>query len=635
LHGVFNFQILVSVKEGNVLNVKAVIKQIGLFLTTAWRDDINANFNNLAQKDYDNYNELKGISDTHAANLKKDIDNLSFTGSQHDALVTAALVDEEGEDFGSEGNATYIDGRMGKWEQRQASHEAEIMSYEGKKIKINNPYKNSGSLSLRGQLHCHTTNSDGTHTPDYLVAAYRDAGYQFITITDHNIVTPNPNVSGITWLCDSSEESLGKHVPSYDIAAHYAVSPLVQDVINFHKSNRGMCSIAHPDYSPTFINKDELKGYYGYNFLEVYNPVGTTNNEADWDAVLSIGIKAFALAVDDCHTIPDHFNKGWVVVFANENTSAAIKKSLRDGNFYASNGNDLAISIEGNVITATSSEASNISFIGNDGKVLQANNGVTTASYTIVGDEMYIRVKSVKVSDATIAWGQPVFLDVIDKLIPYETPLKTTGNLTFYVRADGNDGNDGTADDAAHAFKTIGRAISKIPQIVNHSVQINVGAGDYSSEVIVLSGFYGKGTIFIYADTALSTTRSILRIEVSNCGMYIRIIGFNCIATNFASVRVLACPWVYLQYINMVQAAPGQQGLGVYYNSGVHITGCNISNKGNAIYAGQCSTVYSDNNTGGGNTTGLAPNQGATIVKNGTQPGATTPESATLGGLIR
>jgi hypothetical protein len=44
--------------------------------------------------------------------------NLTYTGSEHDALVTAALVDADGEDFGPEGTATYLDGRLEKWENR-------------------------------------------------------------------------------------------------------------------------------------------------------------------------------------------------------------------------------------------------------------------------------------------------------------------------------------------------------------------------------------------------------------------------------------------------------------------------------------------------------------------------------------
>jgi hypothetical protein len=39
---------------------------------------------------------------------------------------------------------------------------------------------------LRGNLHIHTNNSDGAHTPEEMVAIYRDLGYDFIAFTDHD-----------------------------------------------------------------------------------------------------------------------------------------------------------------------------------------------------------------------------------------------------------------------------------------------------------------------------------------------------------------------------------------------------------------------------------------------------------------
>src|SRR5215831_15353094 len=38
---------------------------------------------------------------------------------------------------------------------------------------------------LRGNLHAHTTHSDGVKEPAQLVAAYEALGYDFLAITDH------------------------------------------------------------------------------------------------------------------------------------------------------------------------------------------------------------------------------------------------------------------------------------------------------------------------------------------------------------------------------------------------------------------------------------------------------------------
>ena len=45
----------------------------------------------------------------------------------------------------------------------------------------------------RGNLHAHTTCSDGQKTPKECMADYRAAGYDFLSITDHRMVTkPDP-----------------------------------------------------------------------------------------------------------------------------------------------------------------------------------------------------------------------------------------------------------------------------------------------------------------------------------------------------------------------------------------------------------------------------------------------------------
>ena len=37
----------------------------------------------------------------------------------------------------------------------------------------------------RGNTHCHTTRSDGRRSPEEVIALYREAGYDFLTLTDH------------------------------------------------------------------------------------------------------------------------------------------------------------------------------------------------------------------------------------------------------------------------------------------------------------------------------------------------------------------------------------------------------------------------------------------------------------------
>ena len=41
----------------------------------------------------------------------------------------------------------------------------------------------------KGNIHCHTLNSDGDLTPKAVADLYKHGGYDFICITDHNHVT--------------------------------------------------------------------------------------------------------------------------------------------------------------------------------------------------------------------------------------------------------------------------------------------------------------------------------------------------------------------------------------------------------------------------------------------------------------
>jgi len=54
--------------------------------------------------------------------------------------------------------------------------------------RIYNPYQEGGSW-YKGNLHSHTTNSDGDEHPTRIWSWYRKKGYNFLAITDHNVIT--------------------------------------------------------------------------------------------------------------------------------------------------------------------------------------------------------------------------------------------------------------------------------------------------------------------------------------------------------------------------------------------------------------------------------------------------------------
>lgn len=294
----------------------------------------------------------------------------------------------------------------------------EFLAYNGKRYTIINPYEDTKSLHLKGQLHCHSNASaDGTpsDTPTVLVTAYKTAGYDFVTITDHEVITSDPAVSGITWMGNSIEETCNRHVIAYDVSAATSLTS-AQEALSFHKANNKLTSLPHPNWAYEYIiERPEMTTLYDYDFTEVYNKYVDAYGEDQWDYALTAGKKTFAFAVDDCHNSGSgaQFNGGWIVVHTNTNSKSAIWDSIREGNFYSSNGNDITISVSNGVVTASSTASSNFIFYGKNGRQLKTENAVTSSQYTIVGDEMYIRVRSQKVSNSTYAWSQPIFINVL------------------------------------------------------------------------------------------------------------------------------------------------------------------------------------------------------------------------------
>ena len=259
------------------------------------------------------------------------------------------------------------------------------------------------------------------------------------------------------------------------------------------------------------------------------------------------------------------------------------------------------------------------------------NGGLDMADYAvIVGNGTSDTARS---NAATLTWGgtldvkQGVTIGGANVLVRC-----TTADMTLYVRTDGNDANDGSANDAAHALKTIQAAINKIPQVVNHTVTVNVAAGTYAEDVYV-RGFSGKSAININGNvSAIASAHFINSITVAGCAIHVNVTGLKALTTTahgFTYVRSFGGGLTY--------CAADVSAMGVYgcmvARSTVQVDQCSFSNRGVAEIAGIGGVIYSSNNTGAGNNVGLKTEQGGIIKKLGTQPWATVLEDGT-GGLI-
>ena len=121
-----------------------------------------------------------------------------------------------------------------------------------------------------------------------------------------------------------------------------------------------------------------------------------------------------------------------------------------------------------------------------------------------VGDDDF----RLKVSPDGAEWRDAIVVDRATGAVRLPlTPRREllTADRTYYVRTDGDDGNDGLADSSGGAFETIGRALAVAFGEIDtgpFNVTIQLGDGVYQEQVKVLSPHVGAGRITLAGNSA-------------------------------------------------------------------------------------------------------------------------------------
>jgi hypothetical protein len=340
-----------------------------------------------------------------------------------------------------------------------------------KKVIVYNPYKDHPTNQYKGQMHCHSTNSDGALAPAAVVAKYVGYGYDFMTITDHNYITPNPSPNAdIVWMGNSYEDTWNsaghQHMNVWNctevinrVNAYTTSNTPLMLVNHYVKQGDSVLSYNHPEYPPVYASDDTLANLpIGISFVEIYNSTiqtylgvvdalpstanygdmveyngtryintSTTKASPNWQAttesanpdgnldrgfriMLDRGHKVFCDAVDDFHRGDNMENRGWQMVFAHSRTKQSIWNGLLKGASYASTGvslNDVSFVDGVYKIDIANGENAVTTFYGYNNEVLGTSNG-STATYEATGNEKYIR--AMVVIDGKKAWTQPVWI---------------------------------------------------------------------------------------------------------------------------------------------------------------------------------------------------------------------------------
>ncbi len=297
---------------------------------------------------------------------------------------------------------------------------------------------------FKGNTHTHTINSDGDSTPNDVVTWYREHGYNFLVLSDHNYCT---RIDGLTAVHGAEGKFL--LIPGEEVTDRFERTPIhinglnltravepqgganpaevVQRNVTAIRAASGIPHINHPNFGWALSAADLLK-IEGCSLLEIFSGHPRVNHlggggspslEEMWDMLLTAGRPVWGMATDDAHHLKRPWDReaalpgrGWVMVRSQGLEAASILHALERGDFYASTGVELAdYRADETAITVTVRPASSsryrIQFIGERGQLLQET-FEPTATYRFRGDERYVRAKVIE-SNGSAAWAQPVF----------------------------------------------------------------------------------------------------------------------------------------------------------------------------------------------------------------------------------
>lgn len=211
---------------------------------------------------------------------------------------------------------------------------------------------------FRGMLHCHSTRSDADVEPSEVCRIYREAGYDFISLTDHFLAEYDfPIVDTSVFRTENFTTLLGAelhagqmsagemwHILAVGLPADFA--PTTADETGPELARRAaevgaFVALPHPEWYALTL-EDGLSADAAMA-IEMVNGMcghesGRGEGSALLDQLLNAGRRVGCIATDDAHRYGPELHSGWVMVKAAENTPDAILTALKAGHYFATEG---------------------------------------------------------------------------------------------------------------------------------------------------------------------------------------------------------------------------------------------------------------------------------------------------------
>jgi hypothetical protein len=293
------------------------------------------------------------------------------------------------------------------------------------------PFDRPGQF-WKGNLHTHSTRSDGLLDPEQACRLYQRAGYHFLVLTDHFLEEHNfPITDTKPFRAENFTTLLGAelHTGETELGSfwHILAAGLPPDFAPTAPGETGPAlaaralaagayvAVAHPYWYG--LSEADVLSLGPVHAIEVFNGVSVDyNDRADsWyivDLLLARGHRYFACATDDTHFIPAQYStmRGWVWVKSETLAPDAILNALKAGAYYSSTGpqiHDIEV-YPGDKVIVRCSPVARVFVTGRQFYAASVyGNGLTEAELSLKGFEsQYCRI-TVRDAHGERAWSNP------------------------------------------------------------------------------------------------------------------------------------------------------------------------------------------------------------------------------------
>lgn len=291
----------------------------------------------------------------------------------------------------------------------------------------------AGKPFFKGNLHCHSTLSDGKLSPEEVERFYCERGYDFLTLTDHRRLSEPMHMNNgmlvltgmeadyflpgevVHMVCFGWEEGL-REEPEMPLPRN------IQQCIDLTRKHGGRVILAHPAWSLNTL--ETMSGLYDISAVEIYNTMSNipwngarADSSTQIDVAAAHGIFYNVVASDDSHRYNGEAGVSYTMIQADELTRESLLEAFDAGRFYCSQGPAFEqISVENGKITVRCSPVEHIVFYSNvvwSAERCQSGHGLTSAVYDALDlpgrTDRYVRVQLID-AEGRSAWSNPIIL---------------------------------------------------------------------------------------------------------------------------------------------------------------------------------------------------------------------------------